>query len=96
LAALALASHPSPPNLATLSWLVQRQVNPNATVFLPDSDSDDEESETIDEVQLAVQASKMAGFQGRPNKDPDACYSFWIGASLFVSPVPNFLYHFSI
>lgn len=22
------------------------------------------------------------GFQGRPNKDPDTCYSFWIGATL--------------
>ena len=24
----------------------------------------------------------MCGFQGRPNKDPDTCYSFWIGATL--------------
>ena len=24
------------------------------------------------------------GFQGRPNKDPDTCYSFWVGASLAV------------
>ncbi|XP_054159504.1 geranylgeranyl transferase type-1 subunit beta-like [Oppia nitens] len=22
------------------------------------------------------------GFQGRPNKDPDTCYSFWVGAAL--------------
>lgn len=25
---------------------------------------------------------QMGGFQGRPNKDVDTCYSFWIGASL--------------
>ena len=24
----------------------------------------------------------MGGFQGRPNKDEDTCYSFWIGGSL--------------
>ena len=23
-----------------------------------------------------------SGFQGRPNKDPDTCYSFWVGATL--------------
>jgi geranylgeranyl transferase type-1 subunit beta len=25
---------------------------------------------------------QIGGFQGRPNKDEDTCYSFWIGASL--------------
>lgn len=25
------------------------------------------------------------GFQGRPNKPVDTCYSFWVGASLKVS-----------
>lgn len=25
---------------------------------------------------------QVNGFQGRPNKDPDTCYSFWIGATL--------------
>lgn len=25
-----------------------------------------------------------SGFQGRPNKDADVCYSFWCGASLQV------------
>lgn len=24
----------------------------------------------------------MHGYQGRTNKDPDSCYSFWIGASI--------------
>ena len=27
-------------------------------------------------------ARQVGGFQGRPNKDEDTCYSFWIGASL--------------
>ena len=25
---------------------------------------------------------QVGGFQGRVNKDPDTCYSFWVGASL--------------
>lgn len=25
---------------------------------------------------------QISGFQGRPNKSPDVCYGFWIGASL--------------
>lgn len=24
---------------------------------------------------------QISGFQGRPYKDPDTCYSFWVGAS---------------
>ena len=28
---------------------------------------------------------QMSGFQGRPNKPVDTCYSFWIGATLEVS-----------
>ena len=27
---------------------------------------------------------QKSGFQGRPNKDVDTCYSFWLGASLDV------------
>ena len=27
---------------------------------------------------------QKSGFQGRPNKDVDTCYSFWVGASLDV------------
>ena len=27
---------------------------------------------------------QLSGFQGRPNKDADTCYSFWIGATLKV------------
>jgi len=29
-----------------------------------------------------LSSRQVSGFQGRPNKDPDTCYSFWVGASL--------------
>ena len=28
---------------------------------------------------------QITGFQGRPNKPVDTCYSFWVGASLEVN-----------
>ncbi|KAK2705023.1 hypothetical protein QYM36_017166 [Artemia franciscana] len=44
---------------------------------------------------------QITGFQGRPNKPPDTCYSFWVGATLkilesygFVDKVP--LQHFTM
>lgn len=37
------------------------------------------------EMQAALKAASIAGFQGRAHKDPDACYSWWIKASLEVS-----------
>lgn len=59
----------------------------------------------LDDVLNANQVKKLkrwcllkqaSGFQGRPNKDPDTCYSFWIGATLkllgayrFVNTVEN-------
>ena len=60
----------------TLAWSVQRQVSPNPRVF------EDEEEEN--DVALAMKAASMAGFQGRAGKDPDACYSYWIGATIRV------------
>lgn len=27
---------------------------------------------------------QVTGFQGRPHKDPDTCYSFWVGATLTI------------
>lgn len=30
----------------------------------------------------AINRQIKGGFQGRPNKDPDTCYSFWLGATL--------------
>ncbi|VVC32128.1 Terpenoid cyclases/protein prenyltransferase alpha-alpha toroid,PFTB repeat [Cinara cedri] len=32
----------------------------------------------------AVNRQICGGFQGRPNKDPDTCYSFWLGATLSI------------
>ena len=32
---------------------------------------------------------QVRGFQGRPNKDEDTCYSFWIGASLDLLGAPS-------
>lgn len=32
-----------------------------------------------------------AGFQGRLNKDPDSCYSFWVGASLAILGHADFI-----
>lgn len=39
----------------------------------------DKQKTNIAEWCLKLQNS---GFQGRPEKDPDSCYSFWIGATL--------------
>lgn len=42
--------------------------------------------------QAAVQwcvERQLGGFQGRPNKDEDTCYSFWIGASLELLGAPQ-------
>jgi geranylgeranyl transferase type-1 subunit beta len=35
---------------------------------------------------------QVSGFQGRPNKDPDSCYSWWIGASLHLLGVGAFIH----
>jgi geranylgeranyl transferase type-1 subunit beta len=34
---------------------------------------------------------QLGGFQGRPGKDEDACYSFWIGATISVSRHERYL-----
>ena len=35
---------------------------------------------------------QVGGFQGRPGKDEDTCYSFWIGASLALLGVPKMIH----
>jgi geranylgeranyl transferase type-1 subunit beta len=35
---------------------------------------------------------QVGGFQGRPGKDEDTCYSFWIGASLALLQAPRMLH----
>lgn len=37
---------------------------------------------------------QQSGFQGRPNKEIDTCYSFWIAAALKVSTRSSLYYHF--
>ncbi len=34
--------------------------------------------------RLSVGEEGLAGFNGRPNKPVDTCYSFWVGASLTI------------
>ena len=67
----------------TLNWLVHRLVP------LPASSLDKEDYEDLDDEaflrNLENGKEVISGFQGRPEKDPDACYSFWIGASIRVS-----------
>lgn len=64
----------------TISWLAKRQVEPT-----------DEQMEAAD-MPFASQSPdeqsvRVAGFQGRIGKDPDACYSFWVTAALQVGPL---------
>ena len=63
------------------------------------SDDDDSEEETEEEIKkkeemadsvtnlrtLMRDHKQYIGCNGRLNKDPDTCYSFWVGASLDVS-----------
>jgi geranylgeranyl transferase type-1 subunit beta len=44
-------------------------------VFSPDQ---------LDKLQRWLLLRQINGFQGRPNKPDDTCYSFWVGASLRV------------
>lgn len=43
---------------------------------------DEKKSKTLE--RWAVNRQTNGGFQGRPNKDPDTCYSFWLGATLSI------------
>lgn len=82
LASLHLAKRMSDlPNIsATIRWASQRLVNVNSE-DIPWEDS----SEGQQDIEGHLQNIRNGGFQGRPEKDPDVCYSFWVGASLRVS-----------
>ena len=70
-----------------LAWLVHRQIPPDPSIFADDEDSeDDSPSSGSNDVAIAIKTASMAGFSGRANKEADACYSFWIDASLRVGP----------
>jgi geranylgeranyl transferase type-1 subunit beta len=84
IASLHLASRlslldPSP----TLRWLVMRQVPPRTELEEEDTESDDR-SPPAEDLFAGGKIMGIAGVQGRVNKDPDSCYSFWVGASLKV------------
>ncbi|GAA99528.1 uncharacterized protein L969DRAFT_47466 [Mixia osmundae IAM 14324] len=70
LASLAMADslHKIDDPASLIRWSVSRQVEP-----------DEEQREALAE---RGQTDRMAGFEGRPGKPPDACYSFWQTASL--------------
>ncbi|GAA5980547.1 hypothetical protein JCM11641_006676 [Rhodosporidiobolus odoratus] len=72
-----LSDLPHPEKL--LRWLVDRQIRPPPAAPASEGDSSSEVDEAT-EGQIPEQ--EMAGFQGRPNKPTDACYSFWNTAAL--------------
>ncbi|TGZ82852.1 terpenoid cyclases/Protein prenyltransferase [Ascodesmis nigricans] len=75
-----------------LSWLLSRQVAFKNIHGMTEEDyteiqngDNEEEKQALEEVELMDDGSgrpKCAGFNGRCNKMPDTCYSFWVGASL--------------
>lgn len=77
-----------------LGWLASRQVE---LMRMDEEEEEDEEEATrgmgkeekekrAREVEVDEKGKpKWAGFNGRCNKTPDTCYSFWVGASLDVS-----------
>lgn len=77
-----------------LSWLLSRQVAFKNIHGMTEEDyteiqngDNEEEKQALEEVELMDDGSgrpKCAGFNGRCNKMPDTCYSFWVGASLEV------------
>ena len=42
------------------------------------------EANELEEIKKWCLFRQKSGFQGRPNKPVDTCYSFWLGASLEV------------
>jgi hypothetical protein len=75
----------------TIRWLAERQVG-----YFPHEDDESEEDDEGPQQheKKAAEAvnehwpheTPFAGFSGRRNKVADTCYSFWVGASLAVSP----------
>ncbi|CDZ97303.1 Protein geranylgeranyltransferase Type I, beta subunit [Phaffia rhodozyma] len=83
LASLHLLSSVSPtisaPSLSTqptISWLLHRQIQPRDVPFQADFDEEDQSGPKT--------RSISGGFQGRPGKLGDCCYSFWCGGGLSI------------
>jgi geranylgeranyl transferase type-1 subunit beta len=74
------------PNLQrTIDWLIHRIIPLDPELL----DAEDYETESDPDGEIFLHSIEdgrisIAGFQGRPEKSPDACYSFWVGASLQV------------
>ena len=45
------------------------------------------EPQELEQIKKWCLFRQKSGFQGRPNKPVDTCYSFWLGASLEVKDV---------
>lgn len=45
------------------------------------------EANELEQIKKWCLFRQKSGFQGRPNKPVDTCYSFWLGASLEVRDV---------
>ena len=51
------------------------------------------EAHELEQIKKWCLFRQKSGFQGRPNKPVDTCYSFWLGASLQVGDDHvNFVY----
>lgn len=61
-----------------MRWLFQR------LVCVEPQDIPDEQKSQSSFTLDKLRTGKAGGFQGRPEKDPDVCYSFWVGASIQV------------
>ena len=59
-------------------WLVMRQI------VAPTEDDDSDPEEIRGDIVAPTSMLQWAGFNGRCNKPPDTCYSFWAVGSLGV------------
>ena len=75
--ALHLLSKPE----ATVRWLSQRLVQIDASDAPELEDLPQEQKQAL----TMLTREESGGFQGRPEKDADVCYSFWVGAALQVN-----------
>jgi len=72
---------PSPSS--TLRWLTQRLV----PLDLDELQTEHNEDSVAFQVAQRNQPF-FGGYQGRPEKDPDVCYSFWVGGAIEVKLCP--------
>lgn len=71
-----------PTRTRTLDWLYHRQVTLDPDLLDEDDFSTEQDQRVLSDLETG--RTKVHGVQGRPEKDPDACYSFWVTASIQV------------